>query len=136
MEKEVVIIIVLLVLLAIQSFRFYSKKTDCEDLSDIIAVKDADIVDKTKESALLRERLTESTDKVASLKVSIDRNNQTIEEQKATIKHHEETIEECAKTVEKKPEPSTQYPVAPPDLTKKSNRKFTKGPGGKFVKNT
>lgn len=126
MEKEVVIIIVLLVLLAIQSFRFYSKKTDCEDLSDSIINKDADIVDKTKENALLRERLTEATDNVASLKVVID-------DQKATIKHHEETIEECAKTVEKKPEPSTQYPVAPPDLTVKK-KTFERDKKGHFIK--
>lgn len=84
------------------------------------------IANHIKDTALLRARLTEATDNVASLRTVIDNKNSLIEGYQLTIEQYSKP-----KVVE-----STQYPVAPPDLTKKSNRKWTKGPGGKFVKNT
>jgi hypothetical protein len=97
--------------IAYLGFHIYSLKGTIKDLSVTNNDLGSTISNHIKDASLLRERLTETVDKLNSLQVVI--NNQT-----ATIKHHEQVIEECAKIAEANKPESTQYPVAPPDLSK------------------
>lgn len=135
----IVVVIVLLAALIYQIVRSGNLKEDLASEKITSSDLGTHLADEIKTASLLRERLTEATDNVASLRVIVDSQN-------ATIKHHEETIEGLAKVVEEKPE-STQYPVAPPDVTKSAKpivikaadkstikRGSNKGPGGRFVR--
>jgi len=122
---EIVVFIAVGVALLVQTYRTYVLKDKLKDSEETVKCKQLLADEHQKTSALLRERLTEATDKVASLKVVIDN-------QKVEIKHHEQLIEEQAQILEKKKPESTQYPVAPPDLTAKKN--FTRDKKGHFVK--
>jgi hypothetical protein len=71
--------------IAYLGFHIYSLKGTIKDLSVTNNDLGSTISNHIKDASLLRERLTETVDKLNSLQVVI--NNQT-----ATIKHHEQVI--------------------------------------------
>jgi predicted Holliday junction resolvase-like endonuclease len=95
------ITIALVIILIIQTYRMYTLKEIIKTLNEMLEFRGSAIADEVRTSSLLRQRLTESIDKVASLEVTINTQSKLIEKLQTTPIV-----------------PSTQYPVAPPDITK------------------
>jgi septal ring factor EnvC (AmiA/AmiB activator) len=128
MELNIAMLLLVFAIFVVAYLGF--KNHDLKKRVEEISVTNGDlgktIAEHIKNEALLRQRLTEATDNVASLKVVID-------DQKAQLKHHEQLIEEQSQILEKKKPESTQYSVAPPDITAKK-KVFNRDTKGHFIK--
>ena len=105
----------------------FNLKGEITDLKGNITSRKATIESQDVTIKKLRTQLTDSTDRVESLRIENTTQAKNLDELEKTI----ELFHQAELAVKQHVPESTQYPVAPPDLTQK---KFGRDNKGHFIK--